>query len=90
MIAIAMPVLVTNAIFSVPEFVVTDVKKDKLSLKKSLSYVWKNDPYRRLVIAFLFSTIGAAMTNTLSFFFVKHVLLAGELFGFYLAPYFLS
>ena len=30
------------------------------------------------------------MTNSLSFFFVKHVLLAGELYGFYLAPYFLS
>ena len=30
------------------------------------------------------------MTNTLSFFFVKHVLLAGDLYGFYLAPYFVS
>ena len=30
------------------------------------------------------------MTNSLSFFFVKHVLLAGDLYGFYLAPYFLS
>ena len=30
------------------------------------------------------------MTNSLSFFFVKHVLLADELYGFYLAPYFLS
>ncbi len=30
------------------------------------------------------------MTNTLSFFFVKHILLAGDLYGFYLAPYFIS
>jgi Na+/melibiose symporter-like transporter len=30
------------------------------------------------------------MTNSLSFFFVKHVLLAGDLYGFYLAPYFIS
>ena len=29
------------------------------------------------------------MTNGLSFFFVKHVLVAGELYGLYLAPYFL-
>jgi Na+/melibiose symporter-like transporter len=43
-----------------------------------------------LVIIFLFSTIGSAMTNSLSFFFVKHVLLAGDLYGFYLAPYFIS
>jgi Na+/melibiose symporter-like transporter len=33
--------------------------------------------------------MGAAMTNSLSFFFVKHVLVAGELYGLYLAPYFL-
>ncbi len=51
---------------------------------------WNNEPYRKLIIIFLFSTIGAAMTNTLSFFFVKHVLMAGDLYGFYLAPYFIS
>jgi Na+/melibiose symporter-like transporter len=34
--------------------------------------------------------MGAAMTNSLSFFFVKHVLVAGELYGLYLAPYFVS
>jgi len=89
-IALAMPVLVVNMLFSVPEFEVTEVKHAPIPLKESFRYVWKNDPYRRLVIVFLFSTIGAAMTNTLSYFFVKHVLLAGALFGFYLAPYFLS
>ena len=30
------------------------------------------------------------MTNALSFFFVEHVLVAGALYGFYLAPYFIS
>ena len=29
------------------------------------------------------------MTNSLSFFFVKHVLVAGDLYGLYLAPYFI-
>jgi Na+/melibiose symporter-like transporter len=89
-IAVVMPVLVLNTVISVPEFKIVEASKDKISLKDSLKYVWRNAPYRRLVIAFLFSTIGAAMTNTLSFFFVKHVLLAGDLFGFYLAPYFVS
>jgi Na+/melibiose symporter-like transporter len=85
-----MPILVINMLFSVPEYQVEERKADPISLRESFKYVWQNDPYRRLIIVFLFSTIGAAMTNTLSFFFVKHVLLAGALFGFYLAPYFVS
>ncbi|MGI9323184.1 MAG: MFS transporter [Pseudomonadales bacterium] len=89
-IAFIMPVLVINACISVPEFAVKEATQQRLPLRESFKYVWSNEPYRRLVIAFLFSTIGAAMTNTLSFFFVKHVLLAGDLYGFYLAPYFLS
>tara|TARA_Y100000385_G_scaffold44510_1_gene41251 strand:+ start:2042 stop:3649 length:1608 start_codon:yes stop_codon:yes gene_type:complete len=89
-IAIVMPVLVINMLFFVPEHPVTERKADPLPLRESFKYVWQNEPYRRLIIVFLFSTIGAAMTNTLSFFFVKHVLLAGALFGFYLAPYFVS
>lgn len=89
-IAIVMPILVINMLVSVPEFNLTEKKAEPIPLRESFKYVWQNDPYRRLVIVFLFSTIGAAMTNTLSFFFVKHVLLAGALFGFYLAPYFIS
>lgn len=89
-IAFIMPVLVINCIISVPEFRVLEQNRDRLPITESFRYVWKNDPYRRLIIAFLFSNIGAAMTNTLSFFFVKHVLLAGDLYGFYLAPYFVS
>ena len=89
-IAIIMPIVVANAMISVPEFTQPEQNQRRLPLRESFRYVWKNEPYRRLVIVFLFSTIGSAMTNTLSFFFVKHVLLAGDLYGFYLAPYFVS
>ena len=89
-IAIIMPIVVANAMISVPEFRQTEHNQRRLPLTESFRYVWRNEPYRRLVIVFLFSTIGSAMTNTLSFFFVKHVLLAGDLYGFYLAPYFVS
>jgi GPH family glycoside/pentoside/hexuronide:cation symporter len=89
-IAFVMPILVANAVISTPEFPVRETNSERLPLRESFRYVWKNEPYRRLVIIFLFSTLGAAMTNTLSFFFVKHVLLAGDLYGFYLAPYFIS
>jgi glycoside/pentoside/hexuronide:cation symporter, GPH family len=89
-IAFVMPVLIANCVISTPEFAAVETRKTRLPLRESFRYVWRNEPYRRLVIIFLFSTIGAAMTNTLSFFFVKHVLLAGDLYGFYLAPYFVS
>jgi Na+/melibiose symporter-like transporter len=85
-----MPVLIFNLLYSVPEHPVKEQNTSRLSLRDSFRYVWANEPYRVLVIIFLFSTIGSAMTNSLSFFFVKHVLLAGDLYGFYLAPYFIS
>lgn len=87
---VVMPILVLNLLWAVPEHEVKENNRERLSLKESFRYVWSNEPYRVLVIIFLFSTIGSAMTNSLSFFFVKHVLLAGDLYGFYLAPYFIS
>jgi len=86
---IVMPLLVLNALIVVPEYPV-DIPKKKTPLKESLKVVMQNGPYIMLIIIFMFSTLGSAMTNSLSFFFVKHVLLAGELFGLYLAPYFVS
>ena len=89
-LVIVMPFLVFNQLKVVPEYPVKETNTERLPLRESFKYVWANEPYRKLVIIFLFSTIGSAMTNSLSFFFVKHVLLAGDLYGFYLAPYFLS
>ncbi len=86
---IVMPILVINALVVVPEYPVFETRK-KIPLRESLKVVLKNKPYIALIIIFMFSTLGSAMTNSLSFFFVKHVLLAGELYGLYLAPYFVS
>jgi GPH family glycoside/pentoside/hexuronide:cation symporter len=88
--AIVMPLFILNLLASVPEAPVRDVEVKRVSLKESMATLWANEPFRMLVIIFLFATIGSAMTNSLSFFFVKHVLLAGDLYGFYLAPYFIS
>ena len=86
---IVMPILVMNALVVVPEYPVMTARK-KIPLKESLKVVFANKPYVTLIIIFVFSTVGSAMTNSLSFFFVKHVLLAGDLYGLYLAPYFVS
>ena len=85
-----MPIVVTNALITVPEWPVVERKSERVRLIAGLKIVMKNRPYVLLVIIFAFSSMGAAMTNSLSFFFVKHVLVAGELYGLYLAPYFLS
>ncbi|MGI9325594.1 MAG: MFS transporter [Pseudomonadales bacterium] len=89
-VAVLMPIFVLNALRVVPEYPVQETAQHRLTIRESFRYVWQNEPYRRLVIIFFFSMIGSAMTNSLSFFFVKHVLLAGDLYGFYLAPYFIS
>ena len=86
---VVMPILVLNALIVVPEYPVIETRK-KMPLKESLKVVLQNGPYITLIIIFMFSTLGSAMTNSLSFFFVKHVLLAGDLYGLYLAPYFIS
>ena len=85
---ILMPLVVLNAVIVVPEWPVKETARARTPLLEGLKVVAKNRPYVLLVIIFAFSSMGAAMTNSLSFFFVKHVLVAGELYGLYLAPYF--
>ena len=85
-----MPLFIINLMFTVKEPPIAETNAQKMTIRESFRYVWANEPYRRLVIIFLFATIGTGLTNSLSFFFVKHVLLAGDLYGFYLAPYFVS
>jgi GPH family glycoside/pentoside/hexuronide:cation symporter len=87
---IIMPILTLNALIVVPEFPVRERVQTRIPLVESVMLVLRNKVYRRYIIIFTVSGIGSTMTNTLSFFFVEHVLIAGSLYGFYLAPYFLS
>jgi Na+/melibiose symporter-like transporter len=89
-LCIVMPLLVLNAAWFVPEFPIVETRAQKLPLRETMRYVFRNRPYLRLIIVFAFVSLGAAMTNSLSFFFVKHVLQAGDLYGFYLSPYFVA
>lgn len=85
---IAMPILNVNCLIAVPEWRVVERTK-RVGLIEGLRVVGKNKPYIILVVVFAFGAIGSAMTNSLSLFFVKHVMLVGELYGVYLAPYFI-
>ncbi len=86
---ILMPILVVNALVSVPEWPVVEQKTERVPLIEGLKVGIHNRPYVLLIIIFAFSSMGAAMTNSLSFFLVKHVIGAGELYSLYLLPYFL-
>ena len=87
--SVIMPLFILNAVLSVPEYEVIETTK-KLPLRESLKIVVTNKPYMRLIAIFILSSLGSAMTASLAFFFVKHLLLAGDLFGLYIAPYYLS
>lgn len=90
MMCVALPVTVLGAVGGVPEWPVLETGRRRIPLLEGLRTVRRNGPYMRLIIIFAFSSLGSAMTNSLSFFFVKHVILAGGLYGLYLAPYFLA
>ncbi len=87
---IVMPILTLNALIVVPEFPVRERVQERIPLMQGLVLVLQNKVYLRYILIFTVGGIGQNMTNALSFFFVEHVLVAGALYGFYLAPYFIS
>jgi len=80
--------LTIHAVVVVPEYPPLERRQEKLSTREMLALVRSNRPYLMLVAIFAVSAIGTQMTNSLSLFFVTHVLLAGKLYGLYLFPYF--
>ena len=84
---VAMPIVNINCLMVVPEWRVVE-RPRRIGVLEGLKIVVKNKPYMILVIVFALGAIGSAMTNSLSLFFVKHVIKVGELYGAYLAPYF--
>ena len=85
---ISMPILNANCLLAVPEWRVVENQTRRVKIIDGLKIAAANKPFMLLVAVFAFGSIGSAMTYSLSFFFVKHVLMAGELYSLYLAPYF--
>ena len=88
LMCISMPIINANCLVGVPEWpVVEKDEKRPIRIIDGLRVAASNKPFMLLVVVFAVGSIGSAMTNSLSVFFVKHVLVAGELYGLYLAPY---
>ena len=88
MMCITMPLINLNCLATVPEWRVVEKEEQRIRIIDGLRVAAGNKPFVLLVVVFAFGSIGSAMTNSLSVFFVKHVLVAEDLYGVYLAPYF--
>lgn len=89
-VMVAIPVGVVLALVFVPEPPQKVIARRKPKFLESLRVVKRNGPFVRLMICYTVSTLGAAITAALSYFFVKHVIQAGELYPIYLLVYYAS
>ncbi len=89
-VLIAIPVTVATALILVPEPEQVAIPRKRPTFVKSLRVVRRNGPFMRLIICYTVSSLGAAVTGALSYFFVKHVIQVGELYPIYLLVYYLS
>ncbi len=72
-VLIVLPLLTMPAMGLVPEPQARTAKQ-AIGWKHGLKIVWRNGPFRRLVISFAFFMVAISMTATLSFFFVRRVM----------------
>jgi Na+/melibiose symporter-like transporter len=73
-VVVLMPLLTTPALAFVRELPARAEPAVAMTWRRGLKVVWRNGPYRRLVICFVFFVTAVSMTASLSFFFVKTVM----------------
>lgn len=89
-ILVALPLTVALAVLFVKEPDQKIIPRRKPTLKDSIRVIRRNGPFIRLIVCYTVSVTGSAMTGALSYFFVKHVIQAGELYPIYLLVYYLA
>jgi Na+/melibiose symporter-like transporter len=88
LVAIPVTVVICTTFVSEPDQVV--IPRAKPTLLASMKVVRRNGPFMRLIVCYTISALGGAMTGGLSFFFVKHVINAGEWYSVYLLVYYVA
>jgi Na+/melibiose symporter-like transporter len=86
-VMVAIPATVLLAIIFTPE-PQSDTRIERLNLKRDARLILRNGPYLRIVITYLITTFGIALVAAMSYFFVKHVVKAGELYPIYVLVYY--
>mgnify|MGYP002632794222 FL=1 len=69
---ILIPLTILLTVFNVDEKI--DYVAPKLSLLEGLKIMWKNSPFKRLVLAFFLHTTGVAVSSATFIFFIRGVL----------------
>jgi Na+/melibiose symporter-like transporter len=87
-VLVAIPVTAALALAFAPEPKVEEQEGKRTSFLAGLRVVKRNGPYLRIVFTYLVTTFGIALVAAGSYFFVKHVVKAGELYPVYVLVYY--
>lgn len=85
---LALPVLLGLVVFAVPE--APPLSRRQPPLMAGLRSIWRNGPFRFLLLAFLCNSTANGLTATLFLLYVRHVLDSAEQAGLLLLSYFLA
>lgn len=87
-VMVAIPVTVLLAVLVAPEPKQIEKAGDRYGFFATLRLMRRNGPYLRVVVSYTITTFGIALVAAMSYFFVKHVVLAGELYPIYVLVYY--
>lgn len=73
-VVVALPVFVVLLLVSVPEPPAAEARKETVDFVAGMKLVWRNRPFRRLLVSFGAAAVAISMTASMSFFFVAHVM----------------
>ncbi|NNL84204.1 MAG: MFS transporter [Myxococcales bacterium] len=90
-VVVALPLMVAPLLLFVREPDLPRLERRQLTWAQGLRVVWRNGPFRRVVLCFLFFVGAISMTASLSFFFVQHVMEEPfERYAVFVLAYYLS
>jgi GPH family glycoside/pentoside/hexuronide:cation symporter len=70
----SLPLLVLPALLFVDEVPPDRIEREPIRFRRGLRIVWRNGPFRRLVLCLSAYVVAISMTAALSFFFVAHTM----------------
>ncbi len=90
-VLLLMPVMTAPAILWVKEFPPRTRTRNTIAWAAGLRIVWRNGPFRRLMICWMFFAMAISMTASMSFFFVRRVMEEPfERYAIYILGYYLA
>jgi GPH family glycoside/pentoside/hexuronide:cation symporter len=90
-VAFSLPLLMVPALAFVPEPRPERLDRAKVQFGQGLKIVWRNGPFRRLVMCLTMFVVAVSMTASLSFFFVRHTMEEPfERYAIFVLVYYLS